>query len=57
MLGVVRRSLSVNERNKEPTLIDHSSVQETHDTKEAVLRNQGRILNVDHVQCSNAVGL
>jgi hypothetical protein len=41
----------VNERNEEPTLIDRCSVQETHDPDEAVLRNQGRISNVDHVQC------
>ena len=42
---------SVNERNEQPTLIDRSSMQETHDTNEAILRNQGRISNVDDVQC------
>ncbi|CAB4034951.1 Hypothetical predicted protein [Paramuricea clavata] len=38
---------SVNERNEQPTLIDRSSVQETHNTNEAVLRNQDDDLSVE----------
>ena len=39
---------SVNETNEEPTLIDRSLAQETNASNEAVLRNQGRISNVDY---------